>query len=235
MSKEIQLIGDLDITKEDIELISDKLPWIKYAISGYKFVRQKRFIYFLQKLEKLLISNSKDTTAKLEQYIKSKFAQDFLSDFVDKVLINSSDTIKSAFAILYCEQYNKVISEELASQLIMAIHGMSEREVATYLGFIVSMKDAIEHVPSLQKNEGPFKIFLVSDGFIKRIIQELDSLKISETELYSYCQDFKNRRIFLEDHATRYGASMAVGIHNLTYEVYDLLNKGFKLSSDNFS
>ena len=231
MSKAIQLIQDLDISREDLEEIAEKIPWIEYIASGYKLVRQKRFLYFLQKLEKLLVNKPEDSKEKLEQYIKSKFAQDFLSDYVDKVLLNSSDTVKSALAILYCEQHTNAISEELAGQIILAIHDMSEREVNVFLGFYESMCDAIENNPKLQKREGPFTVFLASEGFIKRIIQELKSFKLLETELYSYCQDFKNRRIFLEDPATRYGAAMAVGIHTLSEEVYNLLKGASKLSS----
>ncbi|MFA6098210.1 MAG: hypothetical protein WCV50_01795 [Patescibacteria group bacterium] len=234
MKKTTQMIQNLDISKEDIEEIAEKVPWIEYIASGYKLVRQKRFIFFLHKLENLLIKKPEDTEGKLKQYIKSKFAQDFLCDYIDKVLLNSSDTVKSALAILYCEQHNNAISEELAYQIILAIHGMSEREVMVLLGFYISMKDAMEHNSTLTKTEGPFKIFLATDGFIKRIIQELKSLKLSETEIYSYYQDFKNRRIFLEDPATRYGATIAVGVHILTHEVYDLLNKAQKLSLGNF-
>lgn len=230
MSKEIQLIQQLDLTKEDLEEISEKIPWIKYAISGYKFVRQKRFIYFLQKLEKLLINKPEDTEKKLEKYLKSKFAQDYLSDYIDKVLLNSSNTVKSAFSILYCEQHNNAIPEELANQIILAIHGLSEREVKVFMGLYESMRDVMENNPKLVRREGPFTVFLASDGFVKRIIQEQKNLKLSETELYSYCQDFNNRRIFLSDPATRYGSQLQLGIHELTNEVYDLLKKASKLA-----
>jgi len=229
--KAIKLIQDLDLDKENLRELAEEIPWIKYVAKTYEFVRIKRLIFFLKGLEKLIAKDSKDANEKLQKHLKTKYAQDYLSDYIDKVILNSSETIKTSLAILYCEQNNEAITEEMATQIIIAIHGMTEREVKVFLQLYESMKDAMENNTMLKKPEEGFSVFQGSNGFIVRVLKELTTIKLTRAELLSYHQDFNNRRIFLTNPGAVYGTPLPIGIHELSWEVYYLLKKASRLLS----
>jgi len=209
----------VDIISDGVGEISEVTPYVKQAVTAYKWVRKKRISIFLKSLDLSVQKLDKIDKQKFEKYITSDIGKEFLSEYSDTVLTTSSDIANSALGILYSDCDNKIYPEDIKRIACYALKGATDFLLEAFIELCkIEPKDS----------EGPYPVCMLTQEEFEKCT-DLKRILASAEDSFACVNDLIKRSLFLPDHSTgRWGGGTWVcnfGKTEISLEIRDLLQK----------
>ena len=162
-------------------------------VDGYRSLRSKRADNFFTYVDLRYDALSVDDKRKFNDYVRSVEGKEILASYADSIIGTPSDTVRMAFAILYCKDADFYFTDVDTFIFIHAMQGISDDAIDFFI-----------EASKLPNSDGP-------SPYPRSYIDEsrMDSFRSNGwgvEGIYVYVNDLIGRRLLLPDPAPEFSA-----------------------------
>ena len=213
----------------DFEDLAKIMPYVKYIIGGWKFIKNLRAKVFLKSLGKIIGDQSEEEKEKFRKILQSKEGIEILTEYFDDIMRTSSETAIAALAILYSETDNPDYPREFKLATSMALTGITEISISIF----IELSKTKKFIPGEIGEEVPYPIVVVDKDFLSTLTPETTHFLADPTSRIAFVNDLKQRGLFMPDYASaRWGSEgpdITFGISETTIKISNLLERAREL------